>query len=366
MEPLRIGRYELLEHVGDGSMGAVYRGLDTLLGREVAVKVMAAGFLDDEAAHVRFFREAKAVARLQHVNIVTVFEFGKHDDTPFIVMEFLRGCTLAERLRRGPQMPLGDTLDVAMQMCAGLEAAHSQGIVHRDITPGNVWVTEDGTVKLVHFGVTGSGLSDVARADATGETGYMSPEQVTGHDVDARTDIYSTGAVLYQMLAGHPPFEAGSQTAIMLKIVNQDPDPMTDPALPDGLRSATLRAMAKSPGARYGAAADLRHDLRAVKAALPVQAEPAPVSSPAIVQQGASRSESVARLVRPVIELLPEAPAVRAAVLVAAVVCVLLVLWGVVAWSLDPSRAAADPMARPRVTLAFGDTGARTRWDASR
>ncbi len=229
--PPKVGRYELLERVGQGSMGVLYRGRDTLLGREVAIKVMAAGFLGDVAAHARFFREAKAAARLQHVNIVTIFEFGEHDETPYIVMEFLRGGSLAERLRQEPAMSLRDKLDTAIQLCAGLEAAHTQGVVHRDVKPGNVWICLDGTVKLLDFGIATAASSGATFAEVMGSPGYMSPEQVAGKDLDGRTDIFSAGVVMYEMLTGRRPFEADSPTGILLKIVNESAEPIVDAEL---------------------------------------------------------------------------------------------------------------------------------------
>ncbi len=271
--PLEFGRYELLERIGHGSMGGLYRGRDTLLGREVAVKIMAAGLLGDEAARARFFREAKAAARLQHVNIVTIFEFGEHDETPYIVTEFLRGRSLAERLRQAPAMSLADTLDTAIQLCAGLEAAHAQGVVHRDVKPGNVWICHDGTVKLLDFGIATAASSGATVAEILGSPGYMSPEQVAGRDADERTDIFSAGVVLYEMLSGRHPFEADSPTGVMLKIVNDTAEPIADAQWPRGLASAVRRAMEKSPAARYARASELRRDLKAVKADLPPPTE---------------------------------------------------------------------------------------------
>jgi serine/threonine protein kinase len=252
----------------------LYRGQDTLLGREVAVKVMDATFLGDAAAHARFFREAKAAARLQHVNIVTVFEFGEHDETPYIVTEFLRGHSLAERLQQDPPMSLRDKLDTAIQLCAGLEAAHTQGVVHRDVKPRNVWICQDGTVKLLDFGIATAASSGATR-DVLGSVGYVSPEQVAGKDVDQRTDVFSSGVVLYEMLSGRRPFEADSPTAVMLKIVNEIADPIDDSELPPALVSAVRRAMEKSPAARHARASELGRDLKTIKADLPIAPEPA-------------------------------------------------------------------------------------------
>ncbi len=269
MEPAKFGRYELVERIGHGSIGALYRARDTVLGREVAVKVMARGFLGDEGAHARFFHEARAAARLQHVNIVTVFEFGEQQDTPFVVMEFLRGFSLAERMRQDTPMPLREKVDIAIQLCAGLEAAHKQGVVHRDVKPANIWLCLNGTVKLLDFGIATAASSNATVADAFATPGYMSPEQIEGRDVDTRTDIFSAGAVVYEMLTGRHPFEADSPTAVMLKIVNDVPRRIESGELPAALKAAVARALEKSPAARYARASDFGRDLKAVKASLP-------------------------------------------------------------------------------------------------
>ena len=276
-DPARFGRYELLERIGQGSLGVLYRARDTVLGREVAVKIMAAGFLGDEAAHARFFHEAKAAARLQHVNIVTVFEFGEQEDTPFIVMEFLRGFSLAERMRQSTPMPLREKVDIAIQLCAGLEAAHKQGVVHRDVKPANIWLCLNGTVKLLDFGIATAASSNATVADVFASPGYMSPEQIEGREVDTRTDIFSAGAVIYEMLTGRHPFEGDSATAVMLKIVNDVPRRIESGELPAALKAAVARALEKSPAARYARAADFGRDLKSVKATMPNPRETATV-----------------------------------------------------------------------------------------
>jgi eukaryotic-like serine/threonine-protein kinase len=276
-DPAKFGRYELLERIGQGTLGVLYRARDTVLGREVAVKVMAAGFLGDESAHNRFFHEARAAARLQHVNIVTMFEFGEQQETPYIVMEFLRGFSLAERMRQGTSLPLREKVDIAVQLCAGLEAAHKQGVIHRDVKPANVWLCMNGTVKLLDFGIATAASSNATVADVFGSPGYMSPEQIEGREVDARSDIFSAGAVVYEMLTGRHPFEADSPTAVMLKIVNEVPRRIDGGELPAALTAAVARALEKSPAARYARAADFGRDLKAVKAGLPNPRETATV-----------------------------------------------------------------------------------------
>ena len=276
-DPAKFGRYELLERIGQGTLGVLYRARDSVLGREVAVKVMAAGFLGDKSAHARFFHEAKAAARLQHVNIVTVFEFGEQQETPYIVMEFLRGFSLAERMRQRMPLPLREKVDIAVQLCAGLEAAHKQGVIHRDVKPANVWLCLNGTVKLLDFGIATAASSNATVVDMFGSPGYMSPEQIEGREVDARSDIFSAGAVVYEMLTGRHPFEGDSPTAVMLKIVNDVPRRIEDRELPAALETAVAHALEKSPDARYARAADFGRDLKTVKAGMPNPRETATV-----------------------------------------------------------------------------------------
>ena len=265
--PTRIGRYDLIERVGHGSLGTLYLGRDSVLGRDVAVKVMAPGLLGNEGAHARFFRDAKAAARLQHANIVTIFEFGEHEQTPYVVMEFLRGSNLADRLRQGPPLSLSQKLDSAIQLCAGLEAAHAQEVIHRDVKPRNIWVCDNGTVKILDFGIataaTASGTVDVFASPS-----YMSPEQITSKPVDRRTDIYSCGAVLYELFAGHRPFEAPTPAGVLMKIVNESAPPIVNPEVPATLTAVIVRAMEKSPDARYSRASDLARELKTIKGQL--------------------------------------------------------------------------------------------------
>ena len=155
----------------------LYRARDTVLGREVAVKVMTPGFLGEDGAQERFFHEARAAARLHHLNIVTMFEFGEQDETPHIVMEFLRGFSLAERLRKAPVMTLREKLDIAIQLCAGLDAAHKLGVVHRDVRPANMWICHDGTVKLLDFGIATAASSAATMADVLGSPGAYRPNR---------------------------------------------------------------------------------------------------------------------------------------------------------------------------------------------
>jgi eukaryotic-like serine/threonine-protein kinase len=269
--PTKIGRYEILDRIGRGGMGAVYRGRDAVLDREVAIKVMSADFAADDTSRPRFFREARAAARLQHRNIVTIFEFGEEDDSPFIVMEFLRGEDLARRVRRPPPLSVAEKIDIVSELCAGLQFAHEQGIIHRDVKPANVWLVPDGSVKLLDFGVAKFSSSTMTKEGAVfGSVAYMSPEQVQGRDVDGRADVFSAGVVLFELLAGKKPFTGDSPTAVLARILDDRPASAADlPAdLPRLLVAAVMKSLEKNRDTRYRSAADMGADLRAVRSGL--------------------------------------------------------------------------------------------------
>ena len=270
--PGTFGRYEIAERVGRGGMGVLYRGKDTVLDREVAIKVMSGDFSGDEAARGRFFREARAAARLQHRNIVTIFEFAEDEHgTPYIAMEFLRGRSLAGRIGQEPPLTLIQKLDILVQLCTGLHFAHEQGIVHRDVKPGNIWLMEDGTVKLLDFGIAKIASSTMTSAGSVvGSASYMAPEQVAGKEIDGRADVFAAGVVLYEMLSGRKPFEGEGPTAVMMKIVKDDPPPLREyaPNLPATLVDAVDRALQKDPEKRFPHAGDFGAELRLIRLAV--------------------------------------------------------------------------------------------------
>jgi hypothetical protein len=270
--PGKFGRYEILDRVGRGGMGVLYRGKDPVLDREVAIKVMSGDFSADELARSRFFREARAAARLQHRNIVTIYEFAEDEHgTPYIAMEFLRGQSLAARLPAEPPLTLVQKLDILVQLCTGLHYAHEQGIVHRDVKPANIWLMEDGTVKLLDFGIAKIAASTMTGgASVLGSAAYMAPEQVSGREIDGRADVFAAGVVLYEMLARRKPFEADGPTAVMLKIVKEDPPPIRQlaPDLPAALVNAVTRALQKDPDKRFLNAGELGAELRLIRLSL--------------------------------------------------------------------------------------------------
>jgi eukaryotic-like serine/threonine-protein kinase len=285
--PRTIGRYEVIERVGRGGMGVLYRGRDPVLDREVAIKVMAGDFSTDESARSRFFREARASARLQHRNIVTIFEFAEDTGTPYIAMEFLRGQSLSQRLGSQPPLSLTQKLDIVTQLLTGLHYAHEQGIVHRDVKPANVWLLDDGTVKLLDFGIAKIAASTMTSAGSVlGSAFYMAPEQVAGREVDGRADVFAAGVVLYELLSQHRPFEAETPTAVMMKIVSEDPQPLSKfcPDLPPALIAAVMKALQREPPRRFPHAGDFAAELKLVRLSAERGAETQATESPDLAQ----------------------------------------------------------------------------------
>jgi serine/threonine-protein kinase len=263
--PERIGRYQVLRAIGRGGMGVLYHARDAVQGREVALKVMSADTLEDEEARTRFHHEARLAARVQHRNIVKVIESGLDGDVPFIAMEFLRGQTLAERLAGGDPMPLASRLDVVIQVCEGLQCLHEQGIVHRDVKPGNIWLLEDGGVKLLDLGIAKhAGVNLTQHGTVVGSAAYMAPEQLSGAPVDGRADVFSAGVVLYELLSGRKPFQADTLTAVMMKVLHEQPPDIRTlvPGIAEDLAHALDLALQKDPAQRYAEAAELASDLR--------------------------------------------------------------------------------------------------------
>jgi hypothetical protein len=275
--PKTIGRYEIIGLVGRGGMGVLYRARDPMLERDVAVKMMHVDFTLDATARARFEREAKAVARLQHRNVVTLHELGEVENTPYIVMEFLGGQDLDAILRGTKPMTLGEKLDVVCQLCEGLGYAHDQGIVHRDVKPGNVRVLEDGTVKILDFGIARFATTTVTQSGTVmGTPSYMSPEQIMGKAVDGRADLFSAGVLLYELLSGKKPFSGESPTSVAYQIMHTEPSPVRSevPELPEALNEIVARALQKNPDERYNRASEMVSDLQMVRMVLdpPLQA----------------------------------------------------------------------------------------------
>ncbi|MFE7531099.1 protein kinase [Kitasatospora sp. NPDC057542] len=259
------GRYELVDMLGVGGMATVWRGVDRVLGRQVAVKVLNGGLADDPRFAERFSREAQHAAMLVHPGIVMVFDSGVDQGTPFIVMELVNGRSLAALLAEQRTLPVERAVGIAAAVCEALSVAHAAGLVHRDIKPGNIMITDAGGVKVVDFGIARAGSSSnlTQTASVLGTAAYLSPEQATASALDGRTDLYAVGCVLTEMLTGATPFTAETPVAIAFKHVSeQPPAPSTRrPGLPPALDAAVLRLLAKNPADRPADAVAARAEI---------------------------------------------------------------------------------------------------------
>ena len=267
-----VSHYRILEQLGAGGMGVVYKAEDTALQRTVALKFLPPELTRDPEARQRFLHEARAAARLDHPNICPVHEIGEAGDGQlFIAMACYEGETLREKVSRGP-LPLGEVLNVAIQAGEGLAEAHAHSIVHRDVKPANLFLTSTGHVKILDFGLAKlAGASALTRTGTTlGTTAYMSPEQARGEAADARSDIWSLGAVLYELVAGRSPFRGDHVQAVLYGIVHENPQPLTGvrTGVPPELEQVVTKCLAKNPGERYPHMEDLLVDLRRVRAKL--------------------------------------------------------------------------------------------------
>ena len=273
------GRYEVEEELGRGGMAKVYRGTDTVLGRPVAVKILAPQFTDDPSFVNRFRREAQAAARLNHPNLVSVYDTGSDDGVHFIVMEYVEGRTLADYLAGGGRIMPQRAIEIAEAVSQALTAAHAQGVIHRDIKPGNIMITPSGDVKVADFGIARviAGAETIAQTAAVlGTAAYLSPEQAQGQPVDQRSDLYSLGCVLYEMVAGRPPFTGDSPVAVASKQVLEQPVPPSklNPDVSPQLDAVIMRTLAKNPVNRYGSAEEFRQDLERARRGETVEATP--------------------------------------------------------------------------------------------
>jgi Tol biopolymer transport system component/predicted Ser/Thr protein kinase len=344
----QLGPYEILSAIGAGGMGEVYRARDTRLDRIVAIKILPDHLSDRAELRERFEREARTIASLNHPHICTLYDIGHQDGTDFLVMEYLEGETLAERLKKGP-LPLDQVLQHAIEISDALDKAHRKGITHRDLKPGNVMLTKSGT-KLLDFGLAKlrgpqaavanlsalptEGNSITAQGAIVGTLQYMAPEQLEGKEADARTDIFAFGVVVYEMATGKKAFEGKSQASLIAKILETDPPPMSSlqPMTPPALDRVAKKCLAKEPEKRWQAASDVCDELKWIAE------ESTPKSAPSAVALVSSRIS-------------------RRWVLVSAAACVFAAaIAALVVWALRPASApVARPVTRTVIALPPGD-----------
>jgi serine/threonine-protein kinase len=277
-------RYEIGGVLGRGGMAEVHRGRDLRLGREVAVKVLRHDLARDPSFQVRFRREAQAAASLNHPAIVAVYDTGEDRTTtgatPYIVMEYVEGETLRDVIRREGHLSAERAMSLSADICGALDFSHRNGIVHRDVKPGNVMITPQGTVKVMDFGiaraVSDSAATMTSTAAVIGTAQYLSPEQARGESVDARSDVYSMGCLLYELVTGAPPFSGDSPVAVAYQHVREDPrlPSSINPKIPPELDAIVLKSMSKNPANRYQSAAEMRNDLLRALAGQRVEATP--------------------------------------------------------------------------------------------
>ncbi|MGH9790263.1 MAG: protein kinase domain-containing protein, partial [Candidatus Acidiferrales bacterium] len=322
----------LLE-LGRGAMGAVYQARDPQIDRIVAIKVILTQGLSNqelEGFKQRFYREARAAGKMSHPGIVTIHDIAEDENgRPYLVMEFVEGSTLqdiaAQRLANGEKLPLSQALDIAIQVANALDYAHKRGVVHRDVKPANILVTHDGVAKVADFGIAKvSGIAITQTGGFLGTPAFMSPEQFSGGDIDARSDLFSLGAMLYWMFTGAQPFSGETLTTVSFRIVFTYPVPahQVNTDLPPEIHTVLMRCLAKNPLERYASCRDLAADLEAIKLGKPIAATPLPVQEATIFNA-------------------PGLPAV----------------------SLDPAIAAAvaiPPAATPTATVAAAPAGTAT------
>ena len=281
------GRYQVGDTLGYGGMAEVHHGRDVRLGREVAIKVLRADLARDPSFQARFRREAQAAAALNHPSIVAVYDtgdetpgLGPNGHAPYIVMEYVDGRTLRDVLKAEGRLHPQRAMEIAADICAALDFSHRTGIVHRDIKPGNVMITKTGTIKVMDFGIARAVADNAATVTSThaviGTAQYLSPEQARGEKVDARSDVYSLGCLLYELVTGQPPFTGDSPVAVAYQHVRENavPPSHVNPDVPATVDAIVMKALAKHPMNRYQSAGDMRTDLLRAMSGRPVQAEP--------------------------------------------------------------------------------------------
>ena len=353
----RLGRYQIIEHLGTGGMGEVYLASDSSLDRLVALKILSGDLAHDKRRMQRFQQEARLVSALNQPNILTIFEFGEIDSLHFLASEYVEGKTLRQYLG-GKRLPLSEVLDVSLQICAALEAAHEARIVHRDIKPENVMIrNRDHIVKVLDFGlakgtevasVTHATDSEVATQFKTaagtilGTVNYMSPEQAQGYPVDERTDLWSTGVVIYEMVTGQVPFKGRTSSHTIVQILEYEPAPLTQGAhstVPDELQRIVSKTLTKHPDERYQSAKDLLIDLRKLRKQLDVETELKRSIAPLFTENTSRTTSTIAAA--PTIDTSPSRQKVKIAKL--GILCGVVALLMAGLWALNHRRLTPRP-----------------------
>jgi hypothetical protein len=267
----KIGKYEIIDLLGKGAMGIVYKALDPDIGREVAIKTIRFDLISDDDEKdelmLRFIREARSAGKLVHPNIITIHDVGKEKDMTYIVMQCIEGPSLQNLITSKKKLPAQNIIKLMIQLCDALNFAHESGIVHRDIKPANILLDNSGNPHICDFGVAHVEMSTITQTGATiGTPSYMSPEQVMGKKIDKRSDLFSLGAILYELLTGRRPFEGESITTVIYKIVNEEALPLTQfrKELPPEFEQIIRKALAKDPDDRYGSCAEMAADLKKI------------------------------------------------------------------------------------------------------
>lgn len=332
-------RYRLVRMIGSGGMGTVWEAGDETLGRPVAVKVLSESLAAGERAVRRFEREAQAAARLSGPYIAAVYDFGRSEGRPYIVMELVRGETLADRLAREGPLPSQEAARIARQVAEALEEAHTAGIVHRDVKPGNVMLTPAGDVKVMDFGIAAAAWAERVTTPGLvlGTPSYLAPEQAKSEKTTPASDVYALGAMLYEMVAGRPPFVAESPVALALAHIREDPRPLDQVAegVPPNLASASMAALAKDPAGRPPSAAAFASMLREPTLPTPSIAAPEETTPLAPVVGGSEETTQVSPVAPGPEETIPLSPVghhgdrrriIIPAVLIAAVLLLILAI----------------------------------------
>jgi eukaryotic-like serine/threonine-protein kinase len=353
-------RYEIDDVLGEGGMAKVFRGTDKVLGRTVAVKVLSPQFAEDQGFVARFRREAQAAAGLNHPYIVSVFDTGSSNNVHYIVMEYVAGRTLRDAIREEGRILPERAVEIAEHVTRALAAAHERGIVHRDIKPANIMLTPEGQVKVMDFGIARATSTDTLTQTAAvlGTASYLSPEQAQGETVDARSDLYSLGVVLYEMLTGRTPFVGDSPVSVAYKHVTEDPEPPSrhNPDVPGSLDAVVMQALAKNPENRYRSADAMAEDLRRVAEGMPVAAAP---FLPGDTTQVISRGDHTAVMTGPVEDLEEEEEETRRRTgLIVGLTLLILALLGLAAFFLVRALLAGPEEIEVPNVVGFNETAA--------